>query len=55
MYDKFGKAKFAARVKALNNIGNPTVGKVFESKRQKEDDPKRQRKERKWERTDWES
>ena len=54
MYDKFGKAKFQARITALNNIGNTTVGKVIPSKKDRENDSRKQRKERKWERnTDW--
>jgi hypothetical protein len=53
MFDRFGKAKFAARVKALNNIGNPTVGKVIPSKKDQENNSRKQRRERKWEYTDW--
>ena len=55
MFDQFkhlGKGRFEKRVEALNNIGNVTVGKVIRSKKDKYDDPRKQRKERKWQ-NDW--
>jgi hypothetical protein len=50
MYDRFGKAKFAARKSALANIGNPNTAKVIPSAKDKADNPRKQRKDRIWER-----
>ena len=52
MYERFNslqKARFTKRVEALATVGNAgTVGQVQRSKKDKLNDPKRQRKEKRW-------
>ena len=48
-FKSLGKAKFQQRVKVLNTVGNAgNVGRVIRSAKDKQNDPKRQRKRKDW-------
>lgn len=47
-FNRLGKVRFEKRIEALNTIGNTTVGKVQQSKKDKANDPRKQRKRKDW-------
>lgn len=47
-FKNIAKFRFEKRVEHRNMVGNNTVPQVQQSKKQKLDDPRRQRKQKKW-------